>query len=101
MPDGSRQRTSREVRLGIRSVGRSRIDGASIGHLEQRPQVAELEAAVDQHGPLLELAERDREVEGDRRLADAALRREHRDDPRRAGRVLGLEVLADRVEPVS
>ena len=58
----------------IRSVGRSRIDGASIGHLEQRAQVAELEAAVDEHGPLAQLADGDREVERERRLADAALR---------------------------
>ena len=82
MPDGSRQRTSPRSDSAIRSVGRSRIDGASTGHLEQRAQVAELEAAVDQHGPLLELAERDREVERDRRLADAALRGEDAHDPR-------------------
>ena len=60
MPDGSRQSTSWRSDSATRSVGRSRIDGASTRHLEQRPQVAELEAAVDQHGPLAELAERRR-----------------------------------------
>ncbi len=50
--------------------------------LEQRAQVAELEAAVDQHGPLLELAEGDRQVEGDGGLADTALRGEDRHDAR-------------------
>ena len=65
-----------EVRLGD-PVGRQVEDRRRVDRdLEQRAQVAELEAAVDQHGPLLELAEGDREVEGDGRLADAALRRE-------------------------
>ena len=76
MPDGSRQSTSREVRLGD-AVGRQVEDRRRVDrHLQERPQVAELEAAVDQDGPLLGLADRHREVEGDRRLADAALRRE-------------------------
>ena len=67
-----------EVRLGD-PVGRQVEDRRRVDRdLEQRPQVAELEAAVDQDGPLLELAEGDREVERDRRLADAALRREDR-----------------------
>ena len=78
MPDGSRQRTSPRSDSAIRSVGRSRIDGASTGTLQQRAQVAELEAAVDEHGALVELAEGDRQVEGDRRLADAALRARRR-----------------------
>ena len=78
MPDGSRHSTSPRSDSAIRSVGRSRIDGASTGHLEQRAQVAELEAAVDQDRPLLQLGQRDGEVERDRRLADAALRREDR-----------------------
>ena len=86
-----------EVGLGD-PVGRQVQDRRRVDrHLEQRPQVAELEAAVDQDGPLVELAERDREVEGDRRLADAALRREHGQDPRRAQRRLArLEVLVHR-----
>jgi hypothetical protein len=95
IPDGSRQRTSARSDSATRSVGRSRIDGASTGHLEERREVAELEAAVDQDGPLLGLGERDREVECDRRLADAALRREDRVDPRRAGRRELGELLAD------
>ena len=65
-----------EVRLGD-PVGRQVEDRRGVDRdLEQRAQVAELEAAVDEDGPLLELAERDREVERDGRLADAALRRE-------------------------
>ena len=65
MPDGSRHRTSLEVRLGD-PVGRQVEDRRRVDrHLEQRAQVAELEAAVDQHRALAELAERDREVEGD------------------------------------
>ena len=82
MPDGSRHSTSARSASAIRSVGRSRIDGASTGHLQQCPQVAELEAAVDEHGPLADLAEGDREIEGDGRLADPALRGEHADDAR-------------------
>ena len=76
IPDGSRHRTSREVGFGD-PVGRQVEDRRRVDRdLEQRAQVAELEAAVDEHGPLAELAERDREVERDGRLADAALRGE-------------------------
>ena len=79
MPDGSRQSTSPEVGFGD-PVGRQVEDRRRVdGHLEQRPQVAELEAAVDQDGALLQLGERDGEVERDRRLADAALGREDAD----------------------
>ncbi len=81
-------------------VGRQVEDRRGVDrHLEQRAEVAELEAAVDQHGLLLELAERDRQVEGDRRLADAALRREDADDPRRRERLGLLELLARRRDP--
>ena len=69
-------------------------------HLEQRPQVAELEAAVDEDGARAELAERDREVEREGRLADAALGREHRDHPGRAGGIADRRVLVDLLEPV-
>ena len=99
IPDGSRQSTSLRSDSAIRSVGRSRIDGRIDRHLEQRAEVAELEAAVDQHGLLLELAERDRQVEGDRRLADPTLRREDADDPRRRERLGLLELLARRRDP--
>ena len=58
IPDGSRHSTSARSDSAIRSVGRSRIDGASTGTLSSDAQVAELEAAVDEHGPLVELAER-------------------------------------------
>ena len=70
MPDGSRHRTSPRSDSEIRSVGRSRIDGASAGPWSKRAQVAELQAAVDQDGALLELAEGDGEIERERRLAD-------------------------------
>ena len=89
-----------EVRFGD-PVGRQVEDRWSVARdLQQRAQVAELEAAVDQHGPLVELAEGDREVEGDRRLADAALRREDGHHPRRSRSPAGLlELLAHRVDP--
>ena len=76
-------------------VGRQVEDRRRVDRdLEQRAQVAELEAAVDQHGPLVELAERDGKVERDRRLADAALRREDAHDPGRRGARSCLELLA-------
>ena len=88
-----------EVRLGD-PVGRQVEDRRRVDrHLEERPQVAELEAAVDQHGPLAELADRDGEVEGDRRLADAALRGEDREDARRPDGGHDLEVAPDVVDP--
>ena len=52
-----------QVRLGD-AIGRQVEDRRRVGgHLEQRPQVAELEAAVDQHRALLELTEGNGEVE--------------------------------------
>ena len=63
-------------------VGRQVEDGRRVaGDLQQRAQIAELEAAVDQDGALIELAEGDRQVEGDGRLADAAFRREDASSP--------------------
>ena len=76
MPDGSRHMTSREVAF-LDAVGRQVEDRRRVvRHLEQRPQVAELEAAVDQDGPLLELAMATARLKAMRRLAHAALRRE-------------------------
>ena len=99
IPDGSRHRTSPRSDSAIRSVGRSRMDGRVGRHLEQRAQVAELDAAVDQHRALVELGEGDREVERDGRLAHAALGREDAHDPGRAGRLARLEVLAHLGDP--
>ena len=94
MPDGSRQRTSDRSDSAMRSVGRSRMDGASTGTLSSA------HAAVDQHGALLELTQGDGQVEGDGRLADPALRGEHRDDPGRPARGrLGMGA-ADAGHPV-
>ena len=56
IPDGSRQRTSWRSDSDD-PVGRQVEDRRGVGgHLEERPEVAELEAAVDQDGPLLGLA---------------------------------------------
>ena len=75
MPDGSRHRTSWRSALAD-PVGRQVQDRGGVGgDPEERAQVAELEAAVDEGGPRPGLAEGDGEVEGDRGLADAALRR--------------------------
>ena len=76
MPDGSRHRTSARSDSAIRSVGRSRIDGASTGTFSSARRSPNWRLPSIEHGPLAELAEGDREVEGDGRLADAALRRE-------------------------
>jgi hypothetical protein len=82
-------------------VGRQVEDGRRVdGHLEQGPEVAELETAVDQNGPLVRLAEGDRQVERDRRLADTALRREDGIDARRARRRQLGEVLPDLADPI-
>ena len=85
-----------EIRLGD-PIGRQIEDRRRVDRdLEQRAQVAELEAAVDEHRPLVALAERHREVERDRRLAHAALGREHAHDPRAGDRGQGVELLAYR-----
>ena len=56
IPDGSRQRTSWRSDSGD-PVGRQVEDRGRVDrHPEERPEVAELEAAVDEHRPLLELA---------------------------------------------
>ena len=90
-----------QVRLGD-PVGRQVEDRRRVDRdLEQRAQVAELEAAVDEHGPLVVLAERHGEVERDRRLADAALGREHAHDPRAGDRGHDVELLAHRRTPGS
>ncbi len=100
MPDGSRQRTSWRSLSPIRSVGRSRIDGRVGRHPQERAQVAELEAAVHERGPGPGLAERDREVEGDGRLADTALRRVDDDEPGQGRLVRGERGLVDRDDDV-
>ena len=68
----------------MRSVGRSSIDGASRGRPQEAAQVAELDAAVDERRSKAEARRGDAEVERDRGLADAALRREDDDEPARA-----------------
>ena len=66
----------------IRSVGRSRIDGASTGTLSSERRSPNWRLPSIRTVRWLELAEGDREVERDGRLADAALRREDAHDPR-------------------
>ena len=99
MPDGSRQRTSPRSDSAIRSVGRSRIEGASVGTFSSARRSPNWRLPSMRTVRWLELAHGDREVEGDRRLADAALWREDRDDAGRAAGVGGLEGLADVVDP--
>ena len=75
MPDGSRHMTS-ERSLSCDPVGRQvEHRGGVLGHLQEGAQVAELEAAVDQDdAQAAQLAHRHGEVEGQGRLAHAALR---------------------------
>ena len=68
IPDGSRQSTSARSDSAIRSVGRSRIDGASVGTAQERAEVAELEAPVDEDRPVTLPGCGDRKVERNRRL---------------------------------
>ena len=76
IPDGSRQSTSPRSDSAIRSVGRSRIDGASAGTLSSERRSPNWRLPSISTVRWLELAEGDREVERDGRLADPALRRE-------------------------
>ncbi len=84
------------------AVGRQIEDRWGIGrHPQQRAHVAELEAAIDERGPRLAgLRQGDRKVEGDGRLAHAALGREDREDARSAFGLLGLRLGHDRLQEI-
>ena len=98
IPDGSRQRTSWRSDSATRSVGRSRIDGASTGTFSsaRRSPNWRLPSISTVRWPCCPID--DGEVERERRLADAALRGEDREDPRRADRRDGLELAPDHVD---
>ena len=94
MPDGSRHVDVGEV-LVPDAVGRQVDDARRDGRdAEQPAQVAELERAVDQADAVL-LAERDGQVVGERRAADAALRAEQRHDQGAGARRLERARLPD------
>ena len=90
----------REVRLAD-PVGRQVQDGRRVrGHLEERAEIAELEARVHQASLPTLAGQRDREVEGERRPAHAALRGVDRDHRRTARRIGGRGLLVRRVDDV-
>ncbi len=98
MPDGSRHRTSARSDSAMRSVGRSSSEGASIGTLSRARMSPNWRLPSMRTVRNGELADRDREVEGERGLADATLGREDGDHPGEVRVVGDLRRLADLLE---
>ena len=88
MPEGSRHRTCRRS-AALDPVGGELEDRRHVsGDAQQRPQVAELEVAVDRARPAVaQLGDRHREVECDRGLADSALGANNESRVKRFGRL--------------